>query len=297
MRPTHTYARVVRDYRSEANERWVGFAHRPGDVVVSTRSKSGTTWVQVICALLVFQTPDLPASLAEISPWVDWEAEPVAAVRARLELQTHRRILKTHTPLDGLPRHPGVTYLVVCRHPLDVGLSLHHHAANIDRTRMEELSGVPSVAPPEVDPATWMAWWIATNEPPEEHLDRLPGVVHHAADAWARRHEPDVVLVHYQDLQDDLAGQMARLADRLGISIPEERWSALVEAASFDAMREWAADRVPDRLGVLRDPRAFFRSGRSGQGRALLDDDQIRTYEGRVAAMAPPDLVAWLHRA
>ena len=97
---------MVRHYASEANERWEGFVHRPGDIVVSTRSRSGTTWMQAICALLVFQTPDLPAPLSEISPWVDWEVEPIEVVRARLEAQDHRRILKTHTPLDGLPLDP-----------------------------------------------------------------------------------------------------------------------------------------------------------------------------------------------
>jgi hypothetical protein len=33
--------------------------------VISTRSKSGTTWAQMICALLVFQHPVLSAPLPE----------------------------------------------------------------------------------------------------------------------------------------------------------------------------------------------------------------------------------------
>ena len=48
------------------------------------------------------------------------------------------------------------------------------------------------------------------------------------ADAWARRDEPNVVLVHYDDLFADLEGEMRRLADRLGIAVPEERWPELV---------------------------------------------------------------------
>ena len=47
----------------EDNARWIGFPFREGDVVISARSKTGTTWVQMICALLVFQTQDLPDSL------------------------------------------------------------------------------------------------------------------------------------------------------------------------------------------------------------------------------------------
>jgi hypothetical protein len=56
----------------EDSGRWRGFEHRAGDIVISTRSKHGTTWVRMICALLVFQTPDLPAPLGELSPWLDW---------------------------------------------------------------------------------------------------------------------------------------------------------------------------------------------------------------------------------
>ena len=57
-------------YRSpdEDSGRWLDFEYRDGDIVISTCSKSGTTWVQMICALLVFQTPELPAPLGELSP-------------------------------------------------------------------------------------------------------------------------------------------------------------------------------------------------------------------------------------
>jgi hypothetical protein len=34
----------------EDSARWLGFPFRDGDIVISTRSKTGTTWVQMICA-------------------------------------------------------------------------------------------------------------------------------------------------------------------------------------------------------------------------------------------------------
>jgi hypothetical protein len=78
----------------EDSARWEGFAFRPGDIVMSTRSKSGTTWMQMICALLIFQTPDLPAPLAKLSPWLDWLITPRDRVLARLGAQTHRRFIR-----------------------------------------------------------------------------------------------------------------------------------------------------------------------------------------------------------
>ena len=100
----------------EDSARWDKFAFRDGDIVVSTRSKHGTTWVQTILLLLIHQDPDLPAPLAELSPWLDHLVEPRGEVVARLEGQAHRRVIKTHTPLDGVPLDARVTYVVAARH-------------------------------------------------------------------------------------------------------------------------------------------------------------------------------------
>jgi aryl sulfotransferase len=290
-----TYPRAVRRYRSEANERWEGFAHQPGDVVVSTRSKCGTTWVQVICLLLVHGAP-LPAPLAELSPWLDWDVEPLAAVRDRLAAQDHRRVIKTHTPLDGLPLRADVTYVVVGRHPLDVAVSLYHHVRNIDQDRSAALRGRPPTPTQDGPLGEWLDRWIDDRSDPVDALDTLAGNVHHVADARARRDDGlDVVLLHYDELRTDLGGRMRALAEHLGIEVPDERWPALVEAAGIDAMRADPSRAAPDRLGVLRDHAAFFRSGRSGEGVAACTPDQLARYERRIAELAPPDLVTWLH--
>ena len=54
----------------EDGARWLDFDFRDDDIVISTRSKSGTTWSHMICALLILETPDLPRPLAELSPWL-----------------------------------------------------------------------------------------------------------------------------------------------------------------------------------------------------------------------------------
>jgi len=284
----------------EDSGRWQQFRFRDGDIVISTRSKSGTTWVQMICALLVFRTPELPGSLGQLSPWVDHTVEPVEDVVARLEAQRHRRFVKTHTPLDGIPMDDRATYLVVARHPLDMAVSLYHQGDNIDRERVAELTGVPYVPrsrprPPVHD---WLVEWTREQTTPEEQMDSLAGVLHHVGDAWSRARQPgsNVVTVHYADLLDDLPGEMHRLAERLGVDVPDAVWPGLVEAATFASMRSRAAQLTPNTLGVLKDGAAFFRSGRSGTGAGLLTPDELAAYERRVAATLPSDVAAWLHR-
>jgi aryl sulfotransferase len=283
----------------EDSARWNGFRFRDGDIVISTRSKSGTTWMQMICALLVFRDPELPGSLPDLSPWVDHSIEPIDDVRGRLERQAHRRFVKTHTPLDGVPLDPRASYVVVARHPLDMAVSLYHQGANIDRERLRALTG--SARPQQSvreRPSLhdWLVEWVAEDFTPQERMDSLPGVLHHLSDAWARRTASNIRLVHYDDLHADLEGEMRRLAAWLGIEVPAQTWPALVDAARFASMRSRAETLTPNRLGVLKDTRAFFRSGGSGEGSAVLDDDERVEYHRRAASLAPADLLAWLHR-
>lgn len=289
--------RHVYTSHDDDNLRWDGFPFRDGDIVVSTRSKCGTTWVQMICALLIHQTPDLPHPLAVLSPWVDWRGEPLPAVLERLAAQDHRRVLKTHTPLDGLPIDPRATYIVVGRDPLDVAVSLYHHGRNIDRERLSALTGTPSTSGSSVVPLQeWVRRWIEQDNDPRAILDSLPGLVMHVQQAWERRAEPNQLLLHYDDLAADLDGSMRRLATDLQIAVPEARWPELVDAASFAAMSGRAEELAPDPFGIFRDRAAFFRRGRSGAGRELLGEDEYAAYRARVGELASPDLAGWLLR-
>jgi hypothetical protein len=287
-------------YRSadEDSGRWIGFPFRHDDIVISTRSKSGTTWMQMICALLIFKTPNLPAPLSELSPWLDWLITPREDVFARLAAQQHRRFIKTHTPLDGIPLDSRVTYVVVARHPLDMAVSLYHQGENLDRVRFRQLTGeVASTEAPLRPPLhQWLLSWIDREENPQEQLDSLPGVMWHYSDAWQRRSALNVVLVHYDDLSENLEGEMRRLAGFLGIEVPSAKWPKLVEAARFETMKTHAELIAPDPSGILKSRQAFFRSGRSGAGRTLLSAAELNHYRERTSKMAPSDLLAWLHR-
>ena len=288
-------------YRSsdEDSARWDGFEFRAGDIVISTRSKSGTTWMQMICALLIFGRPDLPAPLSELSPWLDWLMIDRDQIHRRLAAQPHRRFIKTHTPLDGIPLDPRVSYIVVARDPLDMAVSLYHQGANLDRDRMRALTGAPAPttpAAPRRPIADWLRLWIDSRRAPADALDDLPGVMWHLSDAWARRDQPNILLAHYDDLRADLEGQMRGIAAWLDIEVSEDRWPLLVEAATFERMRARAGELVPDPVGIMKDRAVFFRQGRSGAGQALLDPEDLIRYDRRVAQLAPADLLAWLHR-
>jgi aryl sulfotransferase len=270
---------------------WAGFPLRPGDIVISSAPKSGTTWVQMICALLIFQTPGLPASLPQLSPWLDErgiDGTGRAEIYAQLAAQSHRRFIKTHLHLSELPSDPRVTYIVVARSPLDTVVSLHHQAMNIlisgaQRPQTARQSLLDRIS----EMGTGRDSYFDTL------LTRLTG-------AWERRTDPNVILVHYEDLSADLPGEMRRLARRLDITVPADKWPSLEQAATFTQMRTAADQLQPlqyDRLRDVSKPHAaFFRRGSCGEGRALLTAAEAARYYTSAAQVAPPDLLAWLER-
>lgn len=292
--------------------RWDGFAFRPDDIVVSTAPKSGTTWMQMICMLLIFQRTELPGRLADLSPWMDVQTRPVAEVHALLAAQRHRRVIKTHTPLDGLPWDERVTYIFVGRDPRDVALSWDNHRANLNFDDLvaaragavgtDDLAEVLPDGPPPPPPADPAErYWAFLEDLTPCRVGASPGLgstVHHAASFWPAREEPNVQLMHYADLQADLAGQMRAVAGRLGIDVADECWPELLAAAGFGSMRARAAELVPEshRPAIWVDTAQFFQSGTSGRWRSMPGDPDGSRYAGAVRDLAPPDVLDWLHR-
>lgn len=291
------------------SSRWDGFRFRAGDIVISTPPKSGTTWTQRICALLVFQTADLDKPLTTYSPWLDMLTRAKADVFADLEAQSHRRFIKTHTPLDGIPYDERVTYICVGRDPRDVALSWDGHVANANVAALLEARGkavgnadlatlLGQGLPPAPESPYDRFWaWVDSDAPPTETPSSLRSTLHHLRTFWSEREsKPNIVMLHYTDLKADLEGRMRALAERLGIAIPEQRWPSLVRAATFEEMKRDADKTAPDvTVSLWRDNRSFFASGESGQWQALLQEGDLARYDARVRELADLGLAAWAH--
>jgi hypothetical protein len=287
--------------------RWDGFVFRDGDIVISTPPKCGTTWMQMICALLIFKGPALPLPLTELSPWLDMQTAPVADVVAALEAQQHRRFIKTHTPLDGVPFDERVTYICVGRDPRDVALSMDNHSANMDldvllaaRARavgLDDLAELLPEGPPPRSDDPVERFWAWMDRDPAQGMGGLAATLHHFGTFWDRRHRSNVVLFHYADMEADLDGEMRRVAAALDIDVAGPVWPSLVAAATYDSMRSRADELAPEVKipGFWRDNTRFFNRGQSGQWRALMDNDGRTRYEARVKELAPPDLGSWAH--
>jgi hypothetical protein len=288
----------------EDSTRWERFAFRPGDIVITTPRKSGTTWTQMLCALLIFDGDDFPEPLSRLSPWLDQRVTPLDDILAIYEGQRHRRVIKTHTPLDGLRVVDEAVYLTVARDPRDVMLSMDRHRANMDYERVRAIIDAANPgdadAPPaprsyEPPPLDDLFTAFVDGSDPTASIS-LPGLFHHLGTSWDRRREPNIAMFHYADYSADLAGELQRLAAALEVPVTAERAAELAALATFDSLRRRAEDIAPNAdLGMWKDTSAFFRAGRIGEWRDRLTPRQIARYDEVVKASFDPDLAGWAH--
>ena len=290
----HTYTDLIAD-----SARWDNFKPRKGDIIVATPAKCGTTWTQMICALLVHQSPQLPQPLTVLSRWLDRHTEPVENVVAHFASQPFRRVIKTHTPLDGLPYWDEVTYVFCGRDPRDAQLSMMDHLANVSPETLEDArrrGNLPEDFTFPTDPNQMFPVWLTVGAQPWM-WDGFPAnsVMYLSNTFWQYRHLPNIVFLHYADLTADLDGEMRRLSAALGIAVDEDKWPALVAAARFGAMKEHASDNAPGaHLGEWASDSAFFRKARKDEWRSVLSAENQALYEARTGELLEPALKAWL---
>ncbi len=271
------------------SDRWDRFPFRHDDILIATSQKSGTTWMQMIVAQLVFQG-ELPDAPTQISPWYELRMAPLDALLKVLEKQGHRRFIKTHLPLDALPYRSEAKYIVVGRDTRDVLMSLWNDYLGYTDTFYAAANNAPEEAgvlprPPGDLRTFWVefltrAWF-------DWEKDGYP--------FWSHRHLPNVLLVHFNDLLADLDCQMRRVADFLGIPVPRERWPALVEAATFKSMKANADRIVPHAKFVWKGGAAqFINRGTNGRWREAVGPDELAVYRANRETTLSPDCARWI---
>jgi aryl sulfotransferase len=278
--------------------RWDGFVHRPGDIVISTSYKAGTTWTQRIVSLIVLG-PE-PCNLMLVSPWIDARFfEPADVMLERLEAQGHRRFVKSHLPLDAIPYWDDAKYVAVGRDARDVFMSVFNHWSAYTDLTYSLLAGNDPVGGPMPhcpdDPRDAWPEWITKGSFPWE-TDGSPWWSHlyHVNSFWKHRDLSNVLLVHYSDLKADLEGEMRRIAEFLEIEIPESVWPELVHQARFETMKQQATEAEPGMAMIFEGgAERFFFKGTNGRWRDVLTPEDLELYE-RAASKLDSELRHWL---
>ena len=272
---------------------WNDFAFRHDDIVVATYAKSGTTWTQQIVGQLVFQG-DEGVPVHDLSPWLDLRVPPAPEKLAALEAQTHRRIVKTHLPLDALVFSPRAKYLYIGRDGRDVVFSFHHHHCQGNALWYELLNDTPGrvgppIGPPDPDVRRYFRTWLERDGYP------IWSLWENVATWWAAQDTPNVKLVHFNDLKADLPGQMRAIAEFLDIDIPASRWPLLIEHCGFGYMKAHAGLVAP-LGGAIFDGGAetFINKGVNGRWRDVLTAEESAAYEAVALEKLGANCARWL---
>ena len=278
--------RVVRDYLSNSLV-WEDCLARggfvDGDIVVADPFKAGTTWTQRIIQQILHNGDEKDGGLSDTSPWLDSSWGDHAGMLDLLTRQReagHRRVMKSHLPADALPIAPEARYVFVGRNGKDLGISFHNYLYNFSESTMltinrihAEWSGdsTPLVIPERMQ--TFFDLWLDTNG--YECCDLLDIM----NSWWKLRDEPNVLLLHYQQLKEDLRGQIVRLATFFGIDPASLRMDAIVEHCSFEYMRHRADKMAPFNGEHLSSAKAFFHKGPKRDYRNELTPAQVERFD------------------
>lgn len=293
----------VRRTWSHDSRRWAQYVPRPDDIIIATSAKCGTTWTQQIVSLLVFQSPE-PRPIHAISPWIDHRIRPIEDVIAGIEAQTHRRFIKSHLAFDAMPIYDEVRYIHTARDGRDAFMSWHNHSRNysemvlgaFDSAGMnDETIGAPLPRVPE-SPAEFFDTWLIEGPDGDKRNDfSCSRFFQLEKSYWRQRARENLLMVHYNDLKADLSGEMRRIADFLGMEIPEKIWPELVEAARFETMKKNGAEILPQAsMAWDKGYERFLFKGSNERWRGVLSAEQLARYEARAKAELEPGLAEWL---
>ena len=205
---------------------------------------------------------------------------------ATLEAQAHRRFIKSHLPFDSLPVYEGVRYIHVVRDGRDACWSFHNHQLGFRQDFLiSQVAArnpgqtLPFLETPE-DPRDYFLQWMDSAEadaPGELSFFDFENTY------WRERTRPDLLFVHYADLKADLAGEMRRISDFLGIATPASLMEKLVEAASFETMKAQGDEMMPQlRTAFDKGAARFINKGTNGRWKDVLTAQDLARYDALV---------------
>jgi len=275
------------DYKGPITDtsRWQNFKARPDDIFICTPPKCGTTWTQAIVAMLVFGKADHGEKPGVVSPWIDANFAPIAEYLEQVDAQQHRRFIKTHTPLDGIPYFDECTYLVVCRDPRDLYFSMLNHLSNMSDADLVS----------EISPGSFENWLQGSLDPNNFDRQSVQTPTHFLQSYWPFKKLPNIHLFHYADMKADLRGHISTTADILGVSISDTELNDMTAAASFENMQQKGEQFAPGSgTGLWKQEKNFFATGTNAQWKDKLTEQQVAAFDRKISELLNPEQIDWL---
>ncbi|WP_299753638.1 sulfotransferase domain-containing protein [uncultured Boseongicola sp.] len=271
------------------SSRWTDFELRPGDVIVSTPPKCGTTWMMAVIAMLLHCSTELPQPLGKLSPWLDYFSAPLEDILAIYRSQEDRRLIKTHTPLDGLPLVNGTHAIAVLRNPLDAMRSMRRHVSNM----VNPPNGDPFLADEDDVILRGIELPFAPTNVDDVSLELLVRHLRAATNPTVGK-DRSVTIVHYSDMKRDLKKVVSHVASAIQAHAAPKFLENVVRAASISSMRSKADQFAPlANANHFSSSEKFFAAGEE-RGHSQLPQHLKARYEERLSELLSPTEANWL---
>jgi aryl sulfotransferase len=112
---------------------------------------------------------------------------------------------------------------------------------------------------------------------------------------WAERARANLLMVHYNDLKADLAGEVARISRYLEIDTPAALLGEIAATASFETMKR-QGDAIMGDLSQSFDggSQRFLHKGVNGRWRDVLTAGDLARFDALVRRKFSPACAAWI---
>jgi hypothetical protein len=228
----------------------------PDDIFLTSYPRSGNTWTRFLVGNLVHTEEAVTfLNVERLVPDMYKHGDYYMRHLPR------PRILKSHEVFD--PRYKKIIYIV--RDPRDVAISNYHW----EMKQRAVKDGVPI--------EEFLPDWIGGKV-----WDRLGNWGDHVT-SWlsTRGDRPEFVMLRYEDLIEDPARELVKVANLLGIEPSPERLARAADLSSADRMRQleqtqgkkWVQTRY------TRQDKPFVRKAASGGWKAVLSPKSVAAIE------------------
>ena len=248
------------DVRRRYQELRTAYGERDSDIYVSSYTRSGTTWMQMILYQLTTDGAMNFDHLFEVSPWLYYSAllgtEPACPPEPR--------ILKTHDDYDFFSPTTKGCFIYVVRDGKDVAVSFYHHKVNAkgyQGTFEEHFDAFLNNT--DYNWFQHVKAWI-------ENAKRLP-----------------ILYVKYEALKNDFDRTIQGIVDFCHLPVDEAILQRTKECTSFAFMKRYAAQLGPKpehfrsadaaQYRVINQAE-FIRHGHIGEGNLELTAQQKKMY-------------------
>ena len=249
--------------------RYKNWKARQDDLYVLTFPKNGTTWTQELVWLLQndcnfeqakaiqldrrFPFLELPAFFdfmkKELPPLLQGD------ILEMVEDMPSPRFIKSHLHLCLLPEDLiEKSKVVTClRNPKDTVVSFYHHAKLV---RSQGYKG---------DFQTFFNLFM-------DDLVVYCSYFEYVKEAWKRRNHRNVCLLFFEDMKNDLAPNVRKVAKFLGKKVTDKEVEALVDHLSFEKMKNNPSVNYENGMIFTRESN-FMRKGEVGDWKNYFTDE------------------------